>query len=125
MLLYLEDILAASHAVDNLHGSSMMMTTTCQTDSISQMKLENIFKHRRVTKTCIASQMNRPATLCRIRGIKLDLMDMTTSEQTRLLPGYAAKSEQMRHVDALFSERRRVALINQADGEIQAEMCLC
>lgn len=122
MFLRIEDPVAASYGVDNLYHSVKMLATTCMKMEIARMRLDDVFLHYVALSERVATAINKSARPWGVRCTHFYVENFDIPEEIRMSMGREAEAERLRRADILFSEGQREALINKAEGEMQAQM---
>lgn len=122
MFVRIADPVEASYSVHDLHQSILMMGISCMTREISKSGMKDLFTKRDAVSERIATKVNEAARPWGVRCTRFDITDMEIPEEMQETMEREAQAERMRNADILFSEGQRQALINKADGEMQAQM---
>lgn len=122
MFIRVEDPVSASYEVHDLLRSMVMLASATLKKEIGRLSIDELFLDRVGASDRIARTINQAARPWGVRCTRFDLQDLDIPEEVRMSIGRAAEAERLRRADILFSEGQREALINKAEGEMQAQI---
>lgn len=122
MFIRVEDPVSASYEVHDLLHSMVMLAIATLKKEIGRLSIDELFLDRVGASDRIARMINQASRPWGVRCTRFDLQDLGIPEEVRMSIGRAAEAERLRRADILFSEGQREALINKAEGEMQAQI---
>lgn len=122
MFIRVEDPVSASYEVDDLLRSMNMLAIATLKKEIGRLLLDELFADRVKASERISQTINEACRPWGVRCTRFDLQDLDIPNEVRASIGRTAEAERLRRADILFSEGQRDALINKAEGEMQAQI---
>lgn len=118
----IEDPVAAAYEVDDVYRSLMLLAQTCMRNELANLLIEQVYEERDTINYRVLTVMNDTVRPWGVRCTKFEIRDLDIPEDLRMTLDRQTQMERQARAEVIASEAQRDAMVNRAEGEMQAQM---
>lgn len=122
LFVFVDDPVLASYEVDDPYRSLMLLLQTVMRREFGALTLNQVFENRLMLNDRILNDLNNASRMWGIQCTRFELRDILLPDELRASIDRETNATHHKRAELLSSEAHRDAMINRAEGEMQAQM---